>query len=398
MSLALLCPGQGTLGPEVLPWLDEAPGLLPTGWRAMLAERQHAGTGPWPNAQAQALVVGLTLAAWQALQDVQDLQGGAEAQGGPGAQGAPGSTGPAATADPRHASPADLRPTVVVGYSVGELAAAAIAGACSPATALALAGLRAAAMDAARGVQAQGLLAVHGSLPTDGLKAGLNDDVRHGANDGQAAARPSHIAPGPAGSTGSASGAEPDPPHAAAPPLALTDTDTNTGAPTGLHPAIHLAADRCVYGGPAALLDALAARLEANGIRHTRLAIDIASHTPWMAPAVAPWRAALEVALADGRLQRPRRTLLTHADIATPRSAPALADALARQLVQPIDWPACMDAIAERGVRAVLELGPGRTLSTLWRERHPHIPARSADEFRSATAVRAWVHQALRTD
>ena len=55
-----------------------------------------------------------------------------------------------------------------------------------------------------------------------------------------------------------------------------------------------------------------------------------------------------------------------------------------------------MDAIAERRVRCVLEVGAGHALTKLWRERYPDIPVRSADEFRSAQAIIRWVNTALR--
>jgi [acyl-carrier-protein] S-malonyltransferase len=69
---------------------------------------------------------------------------------------------------------------------------------------------------------------------------------------------------------------------------------------------------------------------------------------------------------------------------------------LARQVETPVLWDSCMDAIAERRVRCVLEVGPGNALTKIWRDRYPHIPARSVDEFRSADAVAGWAHGKLR--
>jgi [acyl-carrier-protein] S-malonyltransferase len=54
-----------------------------------------------------------------------------------------------------------------------------------------------------------------------------------------------------------------------------------------------------------------------------------------------------------------------------------------------------MDCIAERGVRCVLEVGPGAALAAMWRERHPGIPARSVDEFQSPDGVALWVQRQL---
>ncbi|PWQ83432.1 ACP S-malonyltransferase, partial [Stenotrophomonas maltophilia] len=69
--------------------------------------------------------------------------------------------------------------------------------------------------------------------------------------------------------------------------------------------------------------------------------------------------------------------------------------ALALQLAQTVAWDDCLDAIAAQRVSAVLEIGPGQALARIWSERHPAVPARSADEFRSAAAVVAWLHRQL---
>jgi [acyl-carrier-protein] S-malonyltransferase len=50
-----------------------------------------------------------------------------------------------------------------------------------------------------------------------------------------------------------------------------------------------------------------------------------------------------------------------------------------------------MDSIAARQVRCVLEIGPGQALARLWNQRHPDIPARSCDDFRSAAAIAGWI-------
>jgi [acyl-carrier-protein] S-malonyltransferase len=70
-------------------------------------------------------------------------------------------------------------------------------------------------------------------------------------------------------------------------------------------------------------------------------------------------------------------------------------ECLARQLASTVLWDSCMDAIAERRVRCVLEVGAGHALANLWRDRHPDIPVRSVDDFRSAQAVARWVASTL---
>jgi [acyl-carrier-protein] S-malonyltransferase len=54
-----------------------------------------------------------------------------------------------------------------------------------------------------------------------------------------------------------------------------------------------------------------------------------------------------------------------------------------------------MESLAERAPSCVLEAGPGVTLSAMWRARHPDIPARSLDEFRSAQAAADWTKAVL---
>ncbi len=225
-------------------------------------------------------------------------------------------------------------PAVVAGYSVGELPAFCAAGVFDTATAMQLARARAGAMAQAMSGLDGGLLAVQG-------------------------------------------------PSAAALAQACTRH--------GLDLAIRLGPDRAVLGGPDASLRAAQSALQAAGAQCTRLAVQVASHTHWMADA------ALAFARQLGSLPfaPPRATLVCNLGAATPRSPAALKHALAGQIAATVPWDACQDAIAERRVRCVLEVGPGSTLSRLWNEREPAVPARSIDEFRSADAAARWVHGVL---
>ena len=96
-------------------------------------------------------------------------------------------------------------------------------------------------------------------------------------------------------------------------------------------------------------------------------------------------------ALAATSFARPDAAVVCNADARGTRDPAALKDALAAQVSRPIAWDACMDTLAERRLRCVLELGPGTTLAKLWNARHPAIPARAIDEFRSPAAAAAWV-------
>ena len=118
MSYALLFPGQGSQHADMLPWLESEPAsaavvlrmaeTLGLDWRERLRDPQWRDA----NRVAQVLLTGASLAAWAAL--------------------APRMPGP---------------PAIVAGYSVGEIAAFACAGAFGIEPALMLAAQRARLMD-----------------------------------------------------------------------------------------------------------------------------------------------------------------------------------------------------------------------------------------------------------
>jgi [acyl-carrier-protein] S-malonyltransferase len=54
-----------------------------------------------------------------------------------------------------------------------------------------------------------------------------------------------------------------------------------------------------------------------------------------------------------------------------------------------------MEAIAERQVACVLEIGAGSALAKMWNERYPDIPARSLDEFQHPQGAVQWVERHL---
>jgi [acyl-carrier-protein] S-malonyltransferase len=225
-------------------------------------------------------------------------------------------------------------PAVVAGYSVGELAACCAAGVFDADAALSLAQQRAAAMDrCAAGVE-QGLLAVSGACAPE-IEA-----------------------------------------------LCLR---------AGLSTAIRLGVERRVLGGTLDALRAVVPALTALGAETRFLRVRLASHTPAMAPAARdfaaivaplPWRRAACVVISD-------------LDGVGRRDAASLKQALAQQIDHTVQWDRCMDAVAERRPRCVLELGPGTSLARLWAARCPELPVRSVDEFRSAAAVVDWVRGTL---
>ena len=217
-------------------------------------------------------------------------------------------------------------PALVAGYSIGELAAYGVAGALAADAAVKLAGARAVLMDYAAAGPPQGLAAV----------TGVAVDV--------------------------------------------VARDIDVAIVTGV--------DTCIVGGTRARLDELATRWPAARIQ--MLPVGVASHTPLMEPAVAPFRELLQgVAFAP-----PRTPVLAGIDGTRVLRRETAIDRLARQLSETIAWSACMDAIAEAGVTVALELGPGAALSRMLQARHPHIACRSVAEFHTLDGIAGWVARA----
>jgi len=222
-------------------------------------------------------------------------------------------------------------PAVVAGYSVGEVAAFAAAGVCAPHDAIALVQQRAALMDRDAERCATGLIAVSGLM--EEATARLCND------------------------------------------FALAIAIRNDPASV-------------VLGGPRSSLAAAADAALRQGGHVTALHVGVASHTPWMAEAAQAFAAVL----APQPFAAPRIPLLSNVAGRIRDGAQAKA-ALGRQLDHTVRWDECMEGIAARGVRCVLEVGPGQALARMWNQRHADIPARSADEFRSARGIVDWIER-----
>jgi [acyl-carrier-protein] S-malonyltransferase len=303
MTYALLFAGQGTQHAQMLPWLDGLTGhslalnemaqWVPGDWRKALLEPAMRGN----NRLAQPLLTGTSLAVWQLL-----------------------------------APHMPSEPAVVAGYSVGELAACACAGALTVADALRLACQRAEMMDRAAGLQPGGLLSVSGVAVDEVLKRFA-----------------------------------------------------------GLSCAIRIDHDHALFGGLVDALDAAEASLASTGASCKRLAINVASHTPLMAEAAS----AFAGALSDVEIRRPGVPLVINADASLTRRPDVLRSALSAQICRTVDWAACMDTLDEQGVQCVLEIGSGAALSGMWNRRFPAIPARAVEDFQTPQGAAGWVAHLL---
>lgn len=281
--LAVISPGQGAQKPGFLvPWLAAVPPAESRlRWWSVLTgvDLAHLGTAAGAEeikdtARTQPLLVAAALLAAEAL-----------AGAGP----------------PRPEPLPDV--AVVAGHSVGEFAAAALAGALSAETAVALAGVRGREMAAACALEPTGMAAVLGGDPAEVLAA---------------------------------------------------------VEATGLHPANQNGAGQLVAAGAADRLDKLADQPPARS-RVIRLPVAGAFHTPYMAPA----ERALAALAAGIPAVDPSKILLSNLDGAAVNHGRELLTRLVRQVTAPVRWDACMRTLADLGVTGVIELPPAGTLAGL---------------------------------
>lgn len=304
MKIALLFSGQGMQHAEMLSWINPAHPLLlqmqeqlnAPDWRAAMRDARWAST----NANAQVVLTACALAAWQELEgQIPVLQASAQTL------------------------------VAVAGYSIGELAAASVAGVLSASDTVKLAGLRAALMDQAGAGQDSGMLAISGvSIRT------------------------------------------------------IEQWCETQGAAL----AIRNGPDSAVCAGPLSKLATLEKFAQEQGARCTPLAVNIASHTHWMSSAAQAFQAHLE----HSELSTPRLPWPTNAGVWVHDAATA-AQALSAQMMQTMQWDSCMEQMEERQPNVVLEIGPGRSLATMWNQRYPEIPARSVDEFQTLDGLQRWL-------
>jgi [acyl-carrier-protein] S-malonyltransferase len=298
--LALLAPGQGAQSPGMLtPWLDVEPAAERLRWAGAVTgiDLVDIGTNGSADdvrdtANAQPLLVALAFATADAL--------------GIG----------------------DRQPGVVAGHSVGEYAAAAIAGSMSMETALVL-------------VRERGrLMAEAAQLHDTGMSAVLGGDA--------------------------------DVVNAALERLGLVAANVN-------------GAGQVVAAGSTDALAALAAD-PPQGARVRALPVAGAFHTPYMADA---GRALADVA-AGAPVNDPRLIVVSNADGTVVTDGPDLRRRLVDQVGAPVRWDRCMETLSALGVTAVVELAPGGTLTGLVKRALPGVETvaiRTPDDLPAARAL-----------
>lgn len=129
-----------------------------------------------------------------------------------------------------------------------------------------------------------------------------------------------------------------------------------------LQVANHLCPGNIVVSGSNSACEHIAALAEQRGaMKAVPLAVAGAFHTPIMQSAVDR----LANALANVKLQKPQRPVVSNVD-ARPHSDPEeIRELLIKQVVSPVQWEASMRYLLEEGYRNYYEVGPKRVLCGL---------------------------------
>ncbi len=115
-----------------------------------------------------------------------------------------------------------------------------------------------------------------------------------------------------------------------------------------------------VLSGPAADIDDAATDLKERGLSARRLAVQGAFHSPAMERVVGPFRELLE----EVEVREPRVPVLSGV---TAEPFDDVRERLAQAIAYPVRWLEVMRALAGRGARRFVEVGPGKVLTGLVR-------------------------------
>ena len=139
-------------------------------------------------------------------------------------------------------------------------------------------------------------------------------------------------------------------------------------------PANYNSPGQIVIGGDVAAVDRALALLQERGVRKAvKLAVSVPSHTPLMREAANR----LAQAMAGMAWAQPALPVVQNVDAAVHASLDDIRDALVRQLYLPVQWTACVQALAARGVGRVGECGPGKVLAGLAKRIDKSLDARA---------------------
>jgi [acyl-carrier-protein] S-malonyltransferase len=150
----------------------------------------------------------------------------------------------------------------------------------------------------------------------------------------------------------------------------------------GTEVANYNAPTQTVIGGTPAAVERACALARERGGRGLPVNVSGAFHTSLMEPAALEFARVLEtVAIGE-----PAIPVIGNVSAKSMTTVEDVRADLGRQIRSPVRWYQSMDAVQANGVRQVIELGPGRILTSQLKRSHPDLELDSLDE---AAALKA---------
>lgn len=169
--------------------------------------------------------------------------------------------------------------------------------------------------------------------------------------------------------------------------LVLEACDAVSGAEVVV-PANFNSPGQVVIGGHAAAVDRALAMLAERGVRKAvKLAVSVPSHTPLMRDAANH----LAESMRGLSWSSPSIPVVQNVDANVHAQLDDIRDALVRQLYLPVQWTACVQALAAAGATRIGECGPGKVLTGLAKRIDKSLDARALgtpDELQAA--IEGW--------
>lgn len=140
-----------------------------------------------------------------------------------------------------------------------------------------------------------------------------------------------------------------------------------------------------ISGSRAAVERAIEAAKARGAKRAMMLPMSVPAHSSLMRPAAER----LRERIAAIRVAAPKVPVIQNIDVASFNDPAAIKDALVRQLYGPVRWIETIKALADAGMKHVIECGPGRVLVGLNKRIDDRIQAASIHDQASLDTVKA---------
>ena len=141
-----------------------------------------------------------------------------------------------------------------------------------------------------------------------------------------------------------------------------------------------------VIAGSKVAVDKACELLKANGAKRALLLpVSAPFHSSLMRPAAE--RLSEQLALTE--LRAPQLPLVNNIDVAVETDSARIRDALVRQAFGPVRWVECVQALKARGVRTLVECGPGKVLAGLVKRIDPELNGLALTDPASLADVKA---------